>query len=319
MMSMGKAVQPHAPRGEEELPRMTITLTELIKRLQGLKETKWPPRMTTDPVKRDNGRYCAFHVEHDHATYECRQLKIEVNRLVKEGFFRDCLVSDIALHIQWGSTKSRDQSPPPYIKKTVNVISGGSDLCGNSVRASMTHARRVQSVRAMTSIDSHGPSVLLSFDRGEASELEHPHDDAVVITLDVAHVRMKRMLVDTGSSANILFPGVLKEMEIEDLKAQDTQVTLVGFSGESAVARSFIQLPVYANGVNKLVKFLIVDCPSAYNAILGRPWIHAMKAVASSYHQVIKFPCKGEVREIRGDQLGARKCYSSSLRNKNKL
>ncbi|KAF4376176.1 hypothetical protein G4B88_004980 [Cannabis sativa] len=142
-------------------------------------------------------------------------------------------------HSTWGSNKNQDQSPPPYIKKTVNVISGGSDLGGNSVRASMAHARRVQSVRAMTSIDSDGPNVLLSFNRGEAFELEHPHDDALVITLDIAHVRMKRMLVDIGSSANILFAGVVKEMEIEDLKAQDNQVTLVGFSGESVVARSF--------------------------------------------------------------------------------
>ncbi|KAM6580976.1 uncharacterized protein LOC133039310 [Cannabis sativa] len=179
-------------------------------------ETKWPPRMPTDPGKRDKGRYCAFHGEHGHATYECRKLKIEVNRLVKEGFFRDCLVSDAALHIQRGSNKSRDQSPPPYIKKTLNVISGGSDLSGNSVRASMAHARWVQSVRAMTVFDSNGPDVLLSFNQGEASELEHPHDDALVITLDVAHILMKRMLVDTGSSPNILFAGVLKEMEIKD-------------------------------------------------------------------------------------------------------
>ncbi|KAF4363070.1 hypothetical protein F8388_013434 [Cannabis sativa] len=222
MMSMGEAVQPHAPRGEEELPRMPITLIELIKRLRGLKETKSRP--------------CNLRVQ-----------------------------------------AAEDRGQPSGKRRILPGLPG------------------------------------------EASELEHPHDDALVITLDVAHVRMKRMLVDTGSSANILFAGVLKEMEIEDLKAQDTQVTLVGFSGESVVARSFVQLPVYANGVNKLVKFLIVDCPSAYNAILGRSWIHAMKAVASSYHQVIKFPCKGEVREIRRDQLGARECYSSSLRNKNKL
>ncbi|KAF4354771.1 uncharacterized protein LOC133031429 [Cannabis sativa] len=212
MVSMGEPGQPHAQRGEEELPWMTITLTELIRRLRGLKETKWPPRMTTDPDKRDKGRYCTFHGEHGHATYEC-------NRLVKEGFFRDCLASDATLHIQWGSGKGQDQSPPPYIKKTVNVILGGSDLSRNSVRASMAHARRVQSVRAMAVIDSDGPDVHLSFNQGEASKLEHPHDDALVITLDVAHVRMKSMLVDTGSSANILFAGVLKEMEIEDLKA----------------------------------------------------------------------------------------------------
>ncbi|KAF4369665.1 hypothetical protein G4B88_020192 [Cannabis sativa] len=81
MASMGETGQPNAQQGVEELPRMTITLTEMMRRLRGLKETKWPPKMATDPDKRDKGRYCAFHGEHGHATYECRQLKIEVNRL----------------------------------------------------------------------------------------------------------------------------------------------------------------------------------------------------------------------------------------------
>uniref|UniRef100_A0A803P4I0 Gag-pol polyprotein n=1 Tax=Cannabis sativa TaxID=3483 RepID=A0A803P4I0_CANSA len=204
MASMGAMGQPNAQRGEEGLPQMTITLTEMMRWLRGLIETKWPPKMATDPGKRDKGRYCAFNGEHGHATCECRKLKIEVNRL------------------------------------TVNVISGGSDLSGNSIRASMAHTRRIQLVRAMAVIDNDGPDVLLSFNQWEASELEHPHDDALVITLDVAHIRMKCMLVDNGSSANILFAGVLKEMEIEDLKAQDTQVTLVGFSRESVVAQSFV-------------------------------------------------------------------------------
>ncbi|XP_060968384.1 uncharacterized protein LOC133035951 [Cannabis sativa] len=264
MTSMRQARQLGSQWSNEELPRMTITLTELMRRLRGMKELRWPAKMVIDPEKRDKSQYCAFHGEHGHQ----------------------------------GDDKSQDQSLPPYIKKNVNMISGGSDLSGNSVRASLAHSRRIHSIKAMTVIDNEGPDVQISFNQGEASELEHPHDDALIITLDVAHVRMKRMLIDTGSSANILVAEVLKEMDIEYLKAQETQVTLVGFLGESVVARSFVQLLVYANGINKSVKFLIVDCPSAYNVMLGRPWIHAMKAVASSDHQVIKFPCKGEVREI---------------------
>ena len=59
-----------------------------------------------------------------------------------------------------------------------------------------------------------------------------------------------------------------------------------------------ICLPVYAEGVNQMVKFMVVDCPSAYNAILGRAWICAMKAMLSTYHQVTQFPTKRRVREI---------------------
>uniref|UniRef100_A0A803Q2L8 Uncharacterized protein n=1 Tax=Cannabis sativa TaxID=3483 RepID=A0A803Q2L8_CANSA len=146
------------------------------------------------------------------------QLKIEVNRLVKEGFFQDCLSMDSMLHVQQGHDKNQDQSLLPYIKKIVNVISEVSDLSGNSIRASLAHACRIHSIKAMTVIDNEGPDVQILFNQGEAFELEHPHDNAL-ITLDVAHVHMKQMLVDTGSSANILLVAVLKGMEIEDLKA----------------------------------------------------------------------------------------------------
>lgn len=35
--------------------------------------------------------------------------------------------------------------------------------------------------------------------------------------------------------------------------------------------------------------------------ILGRPWIHAMKAVPSTYHQCLKYPYNGTEITIPGD------------------
>ncbi|WZY72296.1 hypothetical protein YC2023_004536 [Brassica napus] len=43
-----------------------------------------------------------------------------------------------------------------------------------------------------------------------------------------------------------------------------------------------VVLPVYAEGINLSTKFLVVDCQSAYNMILGRPWIHDTGAVPST-------------------------------------
>ena len=64
------------------------------------------------------------------------------------------------------------------------------------------------------------------------------------------------------------------------------------------------------------VKFLIVDAPSAYNMLLGRPSLNAMKAIPSSYHMMIKFPTTGGVGMVRGDQRVARECYSTSMKQK---
>ena len=50
------------------------------------------------------------------------------------------------------------------------------------------------------------------------------------------------------------------------------------------------------------INFVVLDSPSAYNMILGRPWIHKMRAVPSTFHQVIVFPTKWGIKEIKGEQ-----------------
>ncbi|CAA7047599.1 unnamed protein product, partial [Microthlaspi erraticum] len=69
-------------------------------------------------------------------------------------------------------------------------------------------------------------------------------------------------------------------------------------------------------GVNRQTKFMILDCASAYNAIMGRPWIHDMRAIPSTLHQTIKFPTPWGIREIKGEQEHSRSCYQTSLKGK---
>lgn len=102
-------------------------------------------------------------------------------------------------------------------------------------------------------------------------------------------------------------------MEIVESLIVRKQTMLVGFSGEQTFSLGEV-LHVYAEGVNLPTKFLVVDSPSPYNVILGRPWIYDMKAVPSTYHQVIRFPTKWGVREIRGTQQAVRDCYCSALK-----
>ena len=64
------------------------------------------------------------------------------------------------------------------------------------------------------------------------------------------------------------------------------------------------------------VRFLIIDAPSAYKLLLGRPSLNAIKAISFAYHMVIKFPTTNEVGMVRGDQCVARECYSASMKQK---
>ncbi|KAJ4728684.1 Retrovirus-related Pol polyprotein from transposon opus [Melia azedarach] len=68
-----------------------------------------------------------------------------------------------------------------------------------------------------------------------------------------------------------------------------------------------------------MVDFVVVDHPSSYNVILGRPFLMANKGVVSTYHLKLKFPVDNQIGVVRGDQLTARKCYTSSVRRCNQV
>ncbi|XP_050241072.1 uncharacterized protein LOC126689967 [Quercus robur] len=92
---------------------------------------------------------------------------------------------------------------------------------------------------------------------------------------------------------------------------------LVGFGGMKVQPVGTVTLPVvvgaYPQQVTKDVSFLVVDCSSSYNAIIGRPTLNSWKAVTSTYHLSVKFPTDYGVGQVQGDQLAARECYLAML------
>ena len=57
----------------------------------------------------------------------------------------------------------------------------------------------------------------------------------------------------------------------------------------------------------------MVDCPSLYNVIIGRPTLNKWKSATSTYCLKVKFPTENRVGEVRGDQVLARECYQAVL------
>ncbi|XP_050278039.1 uncharacterized protein LOC126719545 [Quercus robur] len=121
------------------------------------------------------------------------------------------------------------------------------------------------------------------------------------------------VLVDNGSSADILYYLAFQQMRIERERLIPTNAPLVGFGGTRVYPLGAVTLLMmvgdYLQQITKDVTFLVVDYLSAYNAILGHPTLNTWKAVTSTYHLMIKFPTKYEIGEVKGDQVAARECY----------
>ena len=66
--------------------------------------------------------------------------------------------------------------------------------------------------------DAHNPEALqiINFRSDESNYTNDPHDDALVISLSIANCLTKRILVDIGSSTNVIFLNAFREMRLNE-------------------------------------------------------------------------------------------------------
>ncbi|XP_018460267.1 uncharacterized protein LOC108831207 [Raphanus sativus] len=199
------------------------------------------------------------------------------------------------------------------IIRHIDFIYGGSKFC-NSVNSIKAHQRRAERpLRVQEPLP--GPDHEITFDENETAVLDQPHDDALVLRLDVGGCELSRIIIDTGSSADVLFYDAFKRMGfIKNLLKQEP-TPLIGFAGETTYSLGSIELAVTAGDVRKIVEFIVIDRPEPFNAILGRPWLYSMKAVPSTYHQCLKFPTPKGIETIRGSQRSSWTCYLASFKD----
>lgn len=102
------------------------------------------------------------------------------------------------------------------------------------------------------------------------------------------------MLVDNKSSENILYYPTFQQMRVNKEHFIPSDTPLVGFGGTMVFLVGTIMLLVtigtYPQQLTKEVNFLVINCSSAYNTIIGHPTLNAWRVVMSTYHLLVKFP-----------------------------
>ena len=115
----------------------------------------------------------------------------------------------------------------------------------------------------------------ITFSNFDMEGRQHPHDDPLVIRAVVANKTVHRVLIDNRSSTDIIFASAFDKMGIGREKLEPVSAYLLGFSGEKALPLGLTQLVLTLGNplcqATAAIKFLIVDTPSEYNMLLGRP------------------------------------------------
>jgi len=111
----------------------------------------------------------------------------------------------------------------------------------------------------------------LSFLDEDKMRTIQPHDDALVVTLRIGGFDVKRVMVDQGNGAKIMYPDLYRglNLKLEDLIAYD--LPLVSFDGKVVILKGQIRLPVQAGSKVVKVDFIMVDAYSPNTAIVARP------------------------------------------------
>ncbi|XP_059301892.1 uncharacterized protein LOC132053808 [Lycium ferocissimum] len=250
--------------------------------------------MKSDPSKRNLEPFCEFHEGHGHKIEDCHALRLAVAELLEQGHLTE-LLSEKGKQAYY---RNREQGAPPPLpepKRVVNFITGGVNIniTGGLDVNKFTYTSGIKFKRVTTRSEKRDRLALvedcITFDEADADNTQFSHNDGLVITLRILDTDIKRVFVDQGSAANIINIRVIEEMKLTS-KIIHKSIMLTGFNNSTERTLGEIILPVVAGGVELQTAFSIMSSAMAYNMIVRRPWIHAMKAVPSTYHQVIKFP-----------------------------
>jgi hypothetical protein len=287
----------------------------------------WPPKMLGNPALKDGNLYCSYHREKGHMTENCHLLKVHLEKLASEGHLDQFINTDLS-----DRKESRREARQPYSSGTpsagiIHVIH--NPMCSAvslaSYRFKMQKAAHLR--KSFSIPDSVHPAPVYSVSRGDVEQVisfsdsdlrdvQLPHNDPLVVTLRIGNYDVQRVLIDQGSFAEVMYLDLYEKLGLSEVDLYGFTTPIFGFSGEPVIPLGKTVLPVLAGPVNLQTEFIVVKASSPYNAIMGRDWLHRMKAIPSTLHQKLRFPTADGVMELNGDQVAAKQCVLAATKRK---
>jgi len=134
------------------------------------------------------------------------------------------------------------------------------------------------------------------FSEEDARGVKQPHDDSLVIMLMIEGFNTRRILANNRSSADIIYLSAFQQLKVDPKRLYPFESPFVSFNGDKVYQRGIVTLTVIAGSyplqVTNQHNFLVVDSPSSYNVIIGRPTLNRWKVATSMYSLKVMFPQK---------------------------
>lgn len=108
--------------------------------------------------------------------------------------------------------------------------------------------------------------------------------------------------MDGGAGLNICSLSLVRALGYsEDAVDPCKNITIKAYDEEERSSKGIVILPIRVGPLQKNKACQVLDLDLSYNILLGRPWIHDLQVVPSTYHQCVKFPYDGQEITISAD------------------
>ncbi|KAL0404551.1 UNVERIFIED_CONTAM: hypothetical protein Sradi_2095900 [Sesamum radiatum] len=275
--------------------------------------------MRENEERQKSRRYCNYHRDRGHETEECVHLQRELERLIQSGHLIEELYHSVKIPRTHEPIEGRTTSPPENWSsgRIIHLIER-EGYGGNSRAARKRHLRELRSSVFMTTESDNRVREDITFSNEDTKRITFPHEEALVVSAIVSNTEVRRILINSGSSVDILFKETFRKMGMRREELMPRETILMGFEGSTIRALGEIILPVSLGEEPRIktimVRFLVVDTSyPSYNIILGRPALNAIGAVISTSCLKMKFPTEYEIGEVCGNQRSARECRCHAL------
>ena len=128
------------------------------------------------------------------------------------------------------------------------------------------------------------------------------HNDALHVSVECRGTTLAHVLVDTGSSLNVLPKKALVRLDYEGLTLKPSNVVFRAFDGSKRMVHGEVDIPIKVGSQIFESTFYVMDIRPAYSCLLGRLWIHGAGAITSTLHQKLEYHVKGKVVIVYGEE-----------------
>ncbi|RDX65345.1 hypothetical protein CR513_56003, partial [Mucuna pruriens] len=215
------------------------------------------------------------------------------------------------------SGRSRSPRSAGY-RGTISTISGGEELCAEQDtqgKRKVHQSYQILTGANLTPLGERRKGCTITFQEKDR-RYEAAGDEPMVISVVSEDFKIERVLIDQGSSANILYGSTYRRMGLSGLK--ETPGCLYGFSGERVPIKGTVELNTIfgEGGTAKMIPVLytMIEAEASYNIIMGRSTLNRLKVIVSMYHLCMKYPTIEGVGAVWADSGMAKRCYEDSLR-----